>query len=93
MINVFNTNLDKNKSVLFALMYVFGIGRTRSEIMCKKLGFLPNLKVKNLSNKQISNLLNIINNFSLYFHLVYDIKTADTRYRKLLISINSTRGI
>lgn len=46
-----------------------------------------------MSNKQISNLLNIINDFSLYFHLVDDIKTADTRYRKLLISINSTRGI
>jgi small subunit ribosomal protein S13 len=93
MINILNTELIKNKSVLFALLYVFGIGRTRSEIMCKKLGFLPNLKVENLTKKQISSLLQLISNFSNYFYLANDIKTIDTRVRKILISINSTRGI
>lgn len=93
MIQVFNAELIKSKPVVFALLYVFGIGRTRSEIMCKKLGFLPNLKVKDLTKKQLSSLLLLITDFSKNFNLADDIKTIDTKFKKILISIGSSRGI
>lgn len=57
MLYIFESELPKNKSILYALTHIFGINKSRSNFICKKLGFLINLKVKDLTNSQTSNLL------------------------------------
>jgi ribosomal protein S13 len=49
MIYLFESELPENMSVFFALKRIYGIGKTRSFLICKKLGFSINLKIKHLS--------------------------------------------
>ena len=60
MVYIFESELPKNKSILFAITSIFGIGKSSSLLLCKKLGFSKNLKVKNLSREQIIKLIKTI---------------------------------
>jgi len=59
MIYVLKTKLPENKSVFVALLSVYGIGPSRSMLICRKLGFLPALKVKDISKEQTLDLENL----------------------------------
>ena len=84
------TNLDKQKSVFYALTKFYGINKTKSLIICKKLGFLSNLKIKNLSEQQVDNLKNIIK--KLNFKINDKLKKIKMLNNQRLITIKSYRG-
>lgn len=90
MIYIFETNLPDKKSVIFALTYIYGLGKSNSSLICKKLGFSKNLKIKDLSNEQINKINNIIENLQL--NVGSDLKKIKTLKFKNLISIKSYRG-
>jgi ribosomal protein S13 len=48
MVYILEANIPDNKSVLFALKFIYGIGKNKSYKLCKHLGFSPNLKVKTI---------------------------------------------
>ena len=50
MVYIFDTELLENKQIYYSLKQIYGINKKRSSIICKKLGFSPNLKVKNLND-------------------------------------------
>ena len=50
--NLFGHNLIKNKAILYALTSLYGIGFSSSTAICRDLGFLPILKVKELTEIQ-----------------------------------------
>jgi ribosomal protein S13 len=52
--------------VLFAIKFIYGIGKNKSYKLCKHLGFSPNLKVKTISKEQINRLTKTVEllNFS-----------------------------
>lgn len=54
------TKLPETKSIFFALTKIYGIGNNRAFLICKKLGFLQNFKLKMLSENQIYKILNLI---------------------------------
>ena len=56
MLHLLETNLPRQKSIYFALTKIYGIGQTTSKVICKKLGFSLNLKVKELSQNQITDI-------------------------------------
>nr|YP_010516666.1 ribosomal protein S13 [Haslea pseudostrearia]UXN44209.1 ribosomal protein S13 [Haslea pseudostrearia] len=91
MIYILDSKLPDNKSIFFALQYIYGIGKTRAFLICKKLGFSMNLKVKNLSENQIVQILSVIN--SLDFVLAHDLKKLKVGLTKKLVSIKSYRGL
>jgi len=91
MIYIFESKIPTNKSVFFALKYVYGIGSSNAALICKKLGFLENFKVKNLSKEQISQLLNLIEASNM--QLANDLKKSKQLTKKKLISIKSYRGM
>jgi len=91
MIYIIESNIPKNKSVFFALKYIYGIGVSNSLLICKKLGFSKNFKVKNLTKDQINQLLSIIE--SLEIELAGDLKKFKILNQKKLISIKSYRGL
>jgi small subunit ribosomal protein S13 len=80
MIYLFESELPENKSVYFALTHIYGIGKANSFLICRKLGFSANLKVKNLSKDQ-----NI--------KLIKTIETLNIELASALVSIRSYRGL
>lgn len=91
MIYLFESELPENMSVVFALKRIYGIGKKNSFLICKKLGFSINLKIKNLSKHQITYILNLINSLNLV--VAADLKNLKNLITKNLISIKSYRGL
>jgi small subunit ribosomal protein S13 len=91
MVYLFESKIPDNKSVFFALTYVYGINKTNSLFICKTLGFSKNLKIKDLSKEQISKLIKIIE--SLNIDLASDLKKIKLLTSKKLIFIKSYRGL
>lgn len=91
MIYLFESELPENMSVVFALKRIYGIGKKNSFLICKKLGFSINLKIKNLSKHQITYILNLINSLNLV--VAADLKNLKNLIAKNLISIKSYRGL
>ena len=91
MIYLFESELAEDKSIFFALTQKYGIGKANSFLICKKLGFSRNLKIKNLSKEQISKLINLID--SLNLDLVSELKKLKLLAAKKLLSIKSYKGL
>jgi small subunit ribosomal protein S13 len=91
MIYLFESELPENKSVYFALTHIYGIGKANSFLICRKLGFSANLKVKNLSKDQIIKLIKTIE--TLNIELASDLKKKESLIIKTLVSIRSYRGL
>jgi small subunit ribosomal protein S13 len=91
MIYLFDSELSENKSVVFAMTKIVGIGKSNSEILCKKLGFSPNFKFKNMSKEQVAKLISVIESSNLI--LTEDLKKIKSQNFKTLFSIKSYRGL
>lgn len=91
MLYLLETKLPENKSVLFALTNIYGIGENTAFIICKKLGFSVNLKVKDLTQEQVVEILQIVE--SLNLTLNNELKKLKSLSLKKLISIKSYRGL
>ena len=91
MIYLFESKLPEVKSVQFGLKYIYGINKNRAFLICKKLGFSSNLKVKNLSANQINQVVKLVE--SLNFVVANDLKRVNLLDKKRLVSIKSYRGL
>ena len=85
------TELTENKSIFLALKNVYGIGKSKSFFVCKKLGFCFNLKVKELTEDQITKLLKLIESSNLT--ITSDLKKLKQLVTKKLVTIKSYRGL
>lgn len=91
MLYLLETNLPENKSVFFALTNIYGIGKSTAFLICKKLGFSINLKIKDLTQEQISEILRIVDSLNLLLN--NELKKFKSLTLKNLISIKSYRGL
>jgi len=91
MVYLFESNLPENKSVYLGLIHIYGIGKSRSLLICKNLGFSLNFKIKYLSKDQLNNLFKIID--LLNFELASNLKKIKLLNAKKLISIKCYRGL
>ena len=91
MYYIFETELIKTKSVYFALKKIYGINKSKSFKICKNLGFALNLKVNDLSNEQIINIVTYIEQIDL--KLNNDLKKFKKFCLNNLIEIKSYRGL
>lgn len=91
MVYLFESELPENKSIVLSLTHVYGIGQANANLICKKLGFSKNLKVKNLSKEQITKLVKTIE--FLNINLSSDLKKIKLLITKDLIAIKSYRGL
>lgn len=87
---IFDTELVENKQIYHSLTQIYGLGKKQSSFICRKLGFSKNLKVKDLSKDQITELLKLIDVLNLT--LASDLKKLKFLSIKNLISIKSYRG-
>jgi small subunit ribosomal protein S13 len=91
MIYLLETKLPENKSVLFALTNIYGIGRSTAFLICKKLGFSINLKIKDLTQEQTVEILQVVELLNLTLN--NELKKFKSLSLKNLISIKSYRGL
>lgn len=91
MVYLFESELPENKSLGLSLSKIYGIGKNNSLTICKILGFSFNLKIKNLSKENLSELTKTIESFD--FTLADDLKKLKSLISKKLISIKNYRGL
>ena len=91
MLYLLETKLPENKSVVFALTKVYGIGEKTAYLICKKLGFSINLKTKDLTQEQVEEIIQLVD--SLNLTLNNELKKLRSLNLKTLISIKSYRGL
>ena len=91
MIYLFESNLPENKSISFALAYVYGLGPNRAKFISNAMGFSSNLKIKDLSKEDVSKLTRLID--SLDIPLASDLKKSKLLINKQLTFIKLNRGL
>ena len=91
MLYVLETKLPENKSVVFALTKVYGIGEKTAYLICKKLGFSINLKTKDLTQEQVEEIIQLVDSSNLTLN--NELKKLRSLNLKTLVSIKSYRGL
>ena len=91
MLYVLETKLPENKSVVFALTRVYGIGEKTAYLICKKLGFSINLKTKDLTQEQVEEIIQLVDSSNLTLN--NELKKLRSLNLKTLVSIKSYRGL
>lgn len=91
MLYFLETKLPEHKSVCFALINIYGIGKSTASTICKKLGFSINFKIKDLTQEQIVDMLQLID--SLNLNLNNELKKLQSQTLKILVTIKSYRGL
>lgn len=90
MARLFGVDLPKNKRVKVALTYIFGIGKTRAEEICKKLNISDSLRTENLSDENVANIRAIVEQG---FKVEGDLRREVGLSIKRLTDLNCFRGI
>ncbi len=90
MARLFGVDLPKNKRVKVALTYIFGIGKTRAEEICKKLNISDSLRTENLSDENVANIRAMVEQG---FKVEGDLRREVGLSIKRLTDLNCFRGV
>lgn len=91
MLYLFESELQKNKSLSFALCNIYGLGKATTVFICKKVGFSKNLSVRDLSKDQVIKLTKTIESLDLV--ISSDLLKLRSLALKKLVAIKSYRGL
>ncbi|MCK9223756.1 MAG: 30S ribosomal protein S13 [Candidatus Muirbacterium halophilum] len=90
MARIAGVDLPKTKRIEYGLTYIFGIGLTTSRKILSDTGISPDVRIKDLTEEQIRDLTNYINN---NVTVEGDLRRKVTMDIKNLIEINCYRGM
>lgn len=90
MARIAGVDLPREKSVLYALPLIYGIGKHNANEVVKKAELDPTKKIKDLSETEISRLREIIDRD---FQVEGDLRREVQSNIRRLIDINSYRGL
>ncbi len=90
MARISGVELPSNKRIEIALTYIYGVGRTSANEILQKSKILPDIRVKDLTDKQVDILRNVIeSDYKIEGALRLEIQENIKR----LININCLRGL
>ncbi|OUN00795.1 MAG: 30S ribosomal protein S13 [Firmicutes bacterium ZCTH02-B6] len=90
MARIAGVDLPRDKRVVIALTYIYGIGRTRAETIVKQTGVNPDTRVRDLTEDEINRLREFIDrNYTVEGDLRREVQTNIKR----LIDIGCYRGL
>jgi len=89
MARIAGVDLPKNKRLVVALTYIYGIGPIRSKKMLSTLGLSESLRTDNLTDEQVAQIRGLIEG---NFKVEGDLRRETGLAIKRLIDINSFRG-
>ena len=91
MIYLLETELPEKKSVQKSLRKIFGINEATSQHICKINGLSTNSKVKDLDQRQLSEIEKTTNNLDILINI--ELKKLKLLKLKQLMSIKLYRGL
>jgi small subunit ribosomal protein S13 len=89
MARIAGINIPLQKHVVIALTHIYGVGKTRSQLICKEAGVAPDTKVKDLSEPEVEKLRSAIARFPVEG----DLRREVTMSIKRLMDLGCYRGI
>lgn len=90
MVYLLESKLPEHSSIHFALTKIYGLNKSTSVLICKKLGFSTNFKVETLSKDQINDIIKILDSSELF--LTQDLKKLRLSAFKVGVFIQSYKG-
>ena len=90
MARIAGVDLPKDKPIVVALQYIYGIGSTSSQRILTATGISPGTRVKELTEEQVVQLSNVIDN---QHKVEGDLRKEVQSNIKRLIEIGCYRGI
>ena len=90
MARIAGVDLPREKRVEIALTYIYGLGRTTSNEVLKKVGVNPDTRVKDLTEDEITKLREVIDRD---YKVEGDLRREEQMNIKRLIDIGSYRGL
>ncbi len=90
MARIVGVDLPKNKRGEIGLTYIYGIGRSTANMILQEAGVDKEIKVKDWSDEQISNIRKVVNE---KFKVEGELRSAVQMNIKRLMDIGSYRGI
>ena len=89
MARLVGVDLPRDKRLEVALTYIYGIGPTRAKKILEKTGISPDLRTDDLTEEDIKNLRNELQNY----HIEGDLRRDVAMNIKRLQEIGSYRGL
>ena len=83
MARIAGINIPTNKHIVIGLQSIFGIGETRSKLICQTLKLDPSTKVSDLTEDQLESIRATITQFEVEGDLRRDIAMNIKRLRDL----------
>ena len=90
MARISGVDLPNHKRIEIALTYIYGIGRTSATKIVEKTGIDPDLRAKNLSDVQISQIRSVIEND---YMVEGDLRREVNLNIKRLMDLGNYRGL
>ena len=90
MPRVVGVDIPNNKRLEIALTYIFGVGQTRSKEILQALKYDPDMKARDLTEEQITELANHI---SKTYEVEGDLRRSNAAAIARLRDIGSYRGL
>ncbi len=89
MARIAGINIPVNKHAVIALTAIYGIGRTRSKMICDAAGVKPDASIKDLTEAEIENLRTEVAKFTVEG----DLRREVSMNIKRLMDLGCYRGI
>ncbi len=96
MARIAGVDIPRNKRAVISLTYIYGIGRTAAEKLCQEVEVDPNLRVSDLTDKNVADLRHHIEqNFTVEGDLRREIAQNVTRKKdiKCYQGMRHSRGL
>ncbi|PKK91412.1 MAG: 30S ribosomal protein S13 [Candidatus Wallbacteria bacterium HGW-Wallbacteria-1] len=90
MARIAGVDLPKNKRVEIALTYIFGIGRTRAQLIREQAGLDPQMRVKDLTENDVAKIREVIDK---NYKVEGDLRREVAMDMKRLMDIGCYRGL
>lgn len=90
MARISGVTIPNEKQVLFAIRYVYGIGKKTSFDIIEKAGVDPTIRVKDLTDQEVSRIQDIINE---HYLVEGELQRVVTTNIKRLKDIKAYRGV
>ncbi len=91
MPRILGVDLPKEKRIEISLMYLFGVGRSNSNVILKEANVDPNKRAKDLSEEEISRITSTIQKSG--FKVEGDLRRDIAQNIKRLMEIGCWRGM
>jgi small subunit ribosomal protein S13 len=90
MARIAGVDLPRRKHVVFALPYIYGVGKSNARVICKKAGIPPNKKVEELTDAEVKAIREAI---EAEFKVEGDLRREVQMNIKRLMDLGCYRGL